>query len=824
MKKTLIKIKNAVLHILILLIVFVTAVICFERWINQTVPVTAEGMPSSSFPLVYIVEDGVSYNCLHGYAYEMDVNYIRDTITVLGSDHVLDIQIQPFSTSVDGISYEILTTDGKESLENTNVVKTREENGYLLASFDIGNHMLMNEEYILKIKLSAGGRDIYFYTRLILEDGLHLSSYLDFVTGFYEKCVNKTDQETLGTYVEPDETTGNSLSLASMDIHDSVYQLMWGELNPQIYYKPTPSLVDINETTASFVLEYRISTIGDSGVTEIYNIREFYRLRYTDTRVFLLDFTRTTDEVFQSERDVIETNGINLGITQMDVEYKFNDRKKIAAFVQENELWTYNISSDKLTRVFGFPQSENMDYRDFYDRNVIQILQVEENGDVWFTVSGYMNRGDHEGENGISICYYEDASSTVDELMFVQTMESFDMLALDTDMLSYVTSDGQYFWVLLEGAVYRINLYTREYEKLIDGVHNNCCVSSESGRYFAWLKEGKEYDSETLRVIDLETGNISEITGNGGERLRPAAFMGEDLVYGAARTEDIDTTHKGNEIFPMYRLTIINPEGEEVKNYQPEGCYVTGVTGEGNMLTLTRVSRGASGYEAATEDHIVSTSMEEDVIYGVSTVSSGKRQTEVLLRFGTTVSKANPQVVTSKMLMDQDSGQVVIPSNEEKEALYYVYAGGSMVSRYTSAAPAIQEANEKVGVVINESKQFVWERGNRSTTKKIKLEKVPEAFRKGILDADALQAEMGEEAEILDLTGCTLDMVLYFVGQGRPVLANTAAGVVTITGYDEYNVILLDPGSEETYYGGLQDSTKLFEESGNQFVTYIEKE
>ena len=93
MKKTMIKIRNAVLHVLVLLVIFIVSVVCFERWINQSVPVTAEGMESSSFPLLYMMNDGVSYNCLHGYAYEMDVSYIRDTITVLGSDHVLYIQI-----------------------------------------------------------------------------------------------------------------------------------------------------------------------------------------------------------------------------------------------------------------------------------------------------------------------------------------------------------------------------------------------------------------------------------------------------------------------------------------------------------------------------------------------------------------------------------------------------------------------------------------------------------------------------------------------------------------------------------------------------------
>ena len=121
MRKILSRVRKAVVHILILLGVFVISVFGFERWINQDVPNTAEGMESSSFPQIYMQNDGVSYNCLHGYAYEMNVNYIRDTITVLGSDHKLDIQIQPFSSNVESISYEVLSIDGKESLENTNL-------------------------------------------------------------------------------------------------------------------------------------------------------------------------------------------------------------------------------------------------------------------------------------------------------------------------------------------------------------------------------------------------------------------------------------------------------------------------------------------------------------------------------------------------------------------------------------------------------------------------------------------------------------------------------------------------------------------------------
>lgn len=127
---------------------------------------------------------GVSYNCLHGYAYEMDVANIRDTVTVLGDSHELDIQIQPFSSNVESVSYEVLSLDGTESLENTKVVQLTEESNYLTATLNIQNNMLLNQEYILKLQVTAGGRDVYFYTRLLLEDGLHLEAYLNFVSGF----------------------------------------------------------------------------------------------------------------------------------------------------------------------------------------------------------------------------------------------------------------------------------------------------------------------------------------------------------------------------------------------------------------------------------------------------------------------------------------------------------------------------------------------------------------------------------------------------------------------------------------------------------------
>ena len=273
----------------------------------------------------------------------------------------------------------------------------------------------------------------------------------------------------------------------------------------------------------------------------------------------------------------------------------------------------------------------------------------------------------------------------------------------------------------------------------------------------------------------------------------------------------------------MYQLKIVNEEGEEVKTYQPDGLYIMEVIQENNMLKLRRASSVAGIYTEASEDQIVSTDTEEDVEYGVTTQEDKVKQTEILLRVGTQIKENNPQVVTSKLLVFENARTIEIPANQDKEQLYYVYAGGKMESRWPTPAEAIRRADEKVGVVINNAKEFVWERGNKPESSKIKVENIPEIVKSGTMDVDTLEQQLGKDA--VDLTGCTLEQVLYFVGQGKPVIAATPTGVVIITGYDDYgNTILLNPGETETYFYGPNDSKEMFEQAGNRFVSYLETE
>ena len=179
------------------------------------------------------------------------------------------------------------------------------------------------------------------------------------------------------------------------------------------------------------------------------------------------------------------------------------------------------------------------------------------------------------------------------------------------------------------------------------------------------------------------------------------------------------------------------------------------------------------------------------------------------------------QVTTS---YDSEGSRTIILEPSEKEDVYYVYAKGRLKSVYTSASAAVKDADENLGVVVDGSMQNIWERGNKETEVTLDISTVPDIMRQCSLDPAAI--EEGTGCKALDLSGCTLDSVLYYVSQGTPVVAKTPVtdqtpqGVVLIIGYDEYNTLLVNPGESEFFYYGMNDSTALFEEAGNIFMTY----
>ena len=86
----------------------------------------------------------------------MDVTAMRDTLTPLENDRTLNLRIDPYKKKISDISYEVLNADGSQTLENTKVNKTEEQDGYLNVTLSLQDNLLINTEYALKLKITAG--------------------------------------------------------------------------------------------------------------------------------------------------------------------------------------------------------------------------------------------------------------------------------------------------------------------------------------------------------------------------------------------------------------------------------------------------------------------------------------------------------------------------------------------------------------------------------------------------------------------------------------------------------------------------------------------
>ena len=182
---------------------------------------------------------------------------------------------------------------------------------------------------------------------------------------------------------------------------------------------------------------------------------ESYRVRYTSQRMYLLNYDRKVDRVFDPALDIFTKKGVELGILNTAVEYRKNDEENIVGFVQNGELWCYDVAQNKLSLVFGF--REGNDLRGSYDEHAIRILKVDESGSMDFLVYGYMNRGTHEGETGVALYTYDALTNSVEERVFIESRESFAVLQSKLGEMAYVNNDGQ-FYIFLDGTVLRVDL------------------------------------------------------------------------------------------------------------------------------------------------------------------------------------------------------------------------------------------------------------------------------------------------------------------------------------------------------------------------------
>ena len=110
------------------------------------------------------------------------------------------------------------------------------------------------------------------------------------------------------------------------------------------------------------------------------------------------------------------------------------------AFVNQGNLYSYHLNTNHFVHVFGFYKNHETDLRNINQEHEIQILKVDESGNITYMLYGYMNRGKHQSEVGIQVGLYNALLNTTEELIFIPYEKSFAILEKEMQQLNYINT------------------------------------------------------------------------------------------------------------------------------------------------------------------------------------------------------------------------------------------------------------------------------------------------------------------------------------------------------------------------------------------------
>ncbi len=831
----------------ILGIVFVIAIIFFQIVLNANESETDIKMANATLPLINVEAYGSTMGELHGYTQEMDACYMRDAIIPLDKNRKMDITLQTFGYPVDSVSYEVRSLDTERKIADTEITKWNKSKDNMSTTLQIENLVEEGEEYLLVFLVESDAQTLYYYTRIMLPSVDYQKQCLDFAKTFHDTALSN-QYESLASYIETSPYCDTD-TLASVGINSTLEQIGWKDFQGTIVDDPLIEITDMNDDYISLVYYFQMKE-EEQGYTNYYNVEEYFKIRYTAEQIYLLDYQRSMEQILDENAVSVKDSTLSTGIAPADIQYLSNETGTIVSFVQGGELFEYNQNKRHFTKVFGFI-NDPTDERENYQQHNIRILNIDETGNMDFVVYGYMNRGEHEGKCGINLYHYDSAKQESVEQVFISSAHSYQILNANFSNLLYENLRGD-FYIMLGGTLAKVGLNDLSTEELITGLSSGQYAVSQSGQYVAWIDDGAM--SDKISVMDLETENVRTIKANAGTKLKPLAFMTEDLVYGVADTNDITKDAAGSDIYPMSQLMIVDTSSENfdtLKQYHKSGYYVTEVSKNSYTLFLDRVSKQDDTFVEADSDTIKDSAGEQNKTVALEqnpSAQKGSVSTFIMTELDEGTKIRSVESATASLAITKQTRSMSVSASEQEET-YFVYVGNNVVLTTQNLQKAIATADEGLGIVVDNQQRYIWKRGKKTYVNPfldIEVSQLDASSNTSAGCISAMLARKGKTTEVhsslahgdkplaiiqkaliddlvLDLTGCNLSQVLYYVSHNAPVYARTGSNdALLIIGYDGTSIVVYHSDNDTYTRMSMEEANKLFEGAGNVFISYVE--
>lgn len=829
----------------ILLIIFLGALFFFGKGIPSIsiATTTATSIQDSTFPTMYLQLGDYTVNTLHGYSSELSSSDVRESITPLDTTKTFIAKIDENDCVIKKLSYDLRDISNSKSIESGDITAFDKEGSLKTAKIRLKEGMDTSTEYGMKITLITNySKKIHFYTRIkYYEQDFHLKQKLEFVSKFHDATFDKGQSLDLSQYLEAN--AGSDDSFADVDIHSSQKMVTWGKLKPKIISDVVPTIKELNVETAAIQQTYFVTANPGTG-TETYQIKEFYRVRYTSNRIYLLYFRRTMEAMFDPSLISVNKSELKVGISsKTDFDLTSSEDNKNVAFVRNGALWLYNMKTNKINEVFTFQPYNNKRLLDNFDQHDIRILNVDNDGNVSFVVYGYMNCGDYEGRVGILLYDYLAESNQITERVYIPLTTTYEQLKEDFGDFCYVNNKN-IFYFSINDIVYAYNISSKRHDILTENATADNFLMLEAAHCFVWSDASANGNASKLTILDLNSSKELTIKAPKNQSLVTLGTIDSNVVYGFVKNADIYESTTGDTVRPAYKLIISDCSGNVLREYQNKNTYVTSAGVDGNVIRLKRVKKTRGTWKKTSDDSIMNQKNTAAQAVSLSTRVTDKALTEkyISLPAGYIMNSLPEVQETLSVMITEDTTLHLDESQTMKSTKYYVYAYGGITSSLTDPAKAIQLADEQMGVVMDSHSHIVWERGGKFISKELSSISYPsnnisstKSCVQMLLQAAQVTTSVSDlkEKSIMkmlrahldapvNLTGCTVDQILYFVSNEKPVIGmldNSHA--VLITAYTSSTVTWMDPATHSKRTVALTTAEKMFKNAGSLFFSYI---
>ncbi|MBQ6733737.1 MAG: hypothetical protein IJR00_02395 [Lachnospiraceae bacterium] len=864
-------------------LLFLLTLFIAYRFINRSERgVASAAMAQATFPVIHLVQNGTEMNLLHGYAYEMDVSSMRGPLLILPENRAVTAIVDRYGAKIDDAVFEIRTLDGENLVEQTDITEIQEEqDGRMRLSFTLKDLIEQDEEYMLVLLLNVNeGKQIRYYARIILpsDDSLYaFDDHLAFIRTLHDATFEQ--DPLLREFLEPDSDHAED-TFEHVNIHSPFAAVTWQGLEIADRTQAQISLYDFHGQTCTLTMRYTMA-LTEEGRTRRYHVVENYFTRRTENGMYLIDFRRNMNYVFSGAAEDLPGDSVFLSYNGTALQMQESDGGSAIAFVNEERLFVYHLTDNRLTQAFGFFEEEE-DFRTGFQGAKINILRMDEGGNVMFRVTGYRNRGAHEGEVGTSVYEFDAQENTINELIWIATTQSEEMLISTADVLGYVNGRGIYYSIL-GNDVTAIDLYDGTQQGSVENIVDDVYMVSEDGYLMAWQEDVATLPDK-ITFMEMNEETRADILAEEGEGIRLFGFIGNDIVYGRFREEDVGMDEPGSPVYACYKVVIQHFDGTVFTEYDAGTMRVQDVVIEPDRIVLKRVIRSGqdteeeeagqaeeeqtgeepeeetpdapSGavtpvYADVTDDQIMRTERQREAVNRLETVHEGNgTATRITLRDTVSADQCK-RYIAQETLSEHHIPDVRATLSGKR---YFCVDHNRVAGVYKHPAPAIAQAYELCGQVVDEKNRYIYYRGNLTSRNQIlAITEAAEGRDFSTMSSEAACLRMMLDYEgasrntetllaqgqtvmriledalptyrILNLEGCPLRAMLYYVDLmcDVPVMARMSDGrYVLLIGFNDREVVLFDPafGENAVYRIPTAEAAAMFEQSGNHFITY----